>query len=66
MNNKLLQLLVCPRCQGPLVYDRNNKELVCEHDRLVFPLRNGVPVLLEMDARRLDGNESEGNAAQEL
>ena len=66
MNKKLLQLLVCPRCHGPLMYDRNNKELVCESDLLAYPLRNGVPVLLEMDARRLDGNESEGNAAQEL
>ncbi len=66
MNNKLLQLLVCPRCHGPLMYDRNNKELVCESDLLAYPIRNGVPVLLEMDARRLDGNESEGNAAQEL
>jgi uncharacterized protein YbaR (Trm112 family) len=66
MNKKLLQLLVCPRCHGPLMYDRNNKELVCESDLLAYPLRNGVPVLLEMDARRLDGNESEGKAAQEL
>ena len=66
MNKKLLQLLVCPRCHGPLMYDRNNKELVCESDLLAYPLRNGVPVLLEMDARRLDGNESEGNAAQKL
>jgi uncharacterized protein len=54
MNNKLLLLLVCPRCHGRLVYDRNNKELICERDRLAFPLRNGVPVLLEMDARTLD------------
>jgi uncharacterized protein len=66
MNKKLLQLLVCPRCHGPLTYDRNKKELACEHDLLAYPLRNGVPVLLEMDARRLDGNESEGKAAQEL
>ena len=54
MNKKLLQLLVCPRCHGPLVYDRTRGELVCAADRLAFPVRNGVPVLLEMDARRLD------------
>jgi len=54
MNKALLERLVCPRCRGRLAFDRRNSELVCEHDRLAFPLRNGVPVLLEMEARRLD------------
>lgn len=54
MNKALLPLLVCPRCHGRLVYDRGGKELVCERDRLAFPIRNGVPVLLEMDARTLN------------
>jgi hypothetical protein len=57
LNKKLLPLLVCPRCHGELLYARRSKELVCERDRLAFPLRNGVPVLLEMDARRLDSND---------
>ena len=52
MNKKLLPLLVCPRCHGRLVYERSRKELICDPDRLAFPVRNGVPVLL--DARRLD------------
>lgn len=56
MNKKLLSLLACPRCHGELVYDRGSKELLCERDRLAFPLRNGAPVLLEMDARRLESH----------
>lgn len=54
MNRKLLELLVCPRCQGKLEYRRKQNELVCIHDRLAFPVRKGIPVLMEMDARVLD------------
>jgi uncharacterized protein YbaR (Trm112 family) len=53
MNTKLLQLLVCPVCKGKLHYNRKTAELECVHDRLAFPVRNGVPILLEMDARPL-------------
>ena len=54
MNKKLLKILVCPKCKGELRYNRKTDELECHHDRLVFPVRNGVPVLLEMDARPLE------------
>jgi len=54
MKKKILNILVCPICKGKLVLHSRQKELVCEKDRLAFPLRNGVPILLESDARRLD------------
>ena len=54
MKKKILNILVCPICKGPLVSRPRQKELICEKDRLAYPVRNGVPVLLESDARRLD------------
>lgn len=53
MNKGLLQILVCPRCKGPLEYRRRQAELVCHQDKLAYPVRKGIPVLLEMDAREL-------------
>jgi len=53
MNKKLLNILVCPLCKGKLQYNKKNSELECSHDKLAFPVRNGVPVLLEMDTRKL-------------
>ena len=54
MDPKLLEILVCPICKGPLVYRRDVKELVCKPDRLAFPIKDGIPVMLEEDARKLD------------
>ena len=54
MDPKLLEILVCPICKGPLVYRRDVKELVCRADRLAFPIKDGIPVMLEEDARKLD------------
>jgi len=56
MNKKLLQILVCPLCKGKLYYNRKTAELECSHDNLAFPVRNGVPILLEMEARQLSEN----------
>ena len=53
MNKKLLQKLVCPRCMGLLEYRRKQSVLVCQRDRLAFPIRNGIPVLLEIEAKDL-------------
>ncbi len=53
MNKKLLQLLVCPVCKGELRYIRKKPGLECTRDKLLFPVRNGVPVMLEMDAGHL-------------
>ena len=54
---RLLEILVCPLCKGPLLYRREAGELVCKADRLAFPIKDGIPVMLEDDARRLDPAE---------
>ena len=54
MDKKLLEILVCPLCKGPLEYDRKVEELICKPDRLAFPIRDDIPVMLEDEARRLD------------
>ncbi len=54
---RLLEILVCPLCKGPLVYRREAGELVCKADRLAFPIKDGIPVMLEDDARKLDPAE---------
>jgi uncharacterized protein YbaR (Trm112 family) len=53
MDSKLLEILVCPICKGPLDYRRDAQELVCRVDRLAFPIRDGIPVMLEEEAREL-------------
>ena len=47
MDNKLLEILGCPICKGPLVYRKEDQELVCNADSLAFPIRDGIPVMLE-------------------
>ena len=58
MDPRLIDLLVCPGCKGPLKLDRERQELVCAADRLAFPIRDGIPVMLENEARPLDESES--------
>lgn len=57
MDSKLLDILVCPICKGPLVYVKARHELICKADRLAFPVKDGIPVMLEDDARKLDSAE---------
>jgi uncharacterized protein YbaR (Trm112 family) len=57
IDNRLLDLLVCPLCKGPLVYRRADAELICRADRLAFPIRDDIPVMLEDEARRLEPGE---------
>lgn len=57
MDTKLLDILACPVCKGPLVYKKENNELICKADRLAYPIRDDIPVMLEEDARRLDAEE---------
>jgi uncharacterized protein len=52
---KMLELLVCPVSKGRLIFDRENNELVSEKARLAYPIRDGIPIMLESEARRLDG-----------
>lgn len=54
METRLLEILVCPVCKGPLRHDRQKKELICRIDRLAFPIRDGVPIMLENEARTTD------------
>ena len=54
MESRLLDTLVCPLCKGRLDYDRAQAELICRADRLAFPVRDGIPVMLESEARSLD------------
>jgi uncharacterized protein YbaR (Trm112 family) len=56
---KLLELLVCPVTKGPLTYDRDKQELVSKSARLAYPVRDGIPVMLEEEARRLAPEEYE-------
>jgi uncharacterized protein YbaR (Trm112 family) len=59
MDIKLLELLVCPVTKGPLQYDREKNELVSRSARLAYPVRDGIPVLLENEARTLTDEELE-------
>ncbi len=53
MDTKLLEILACPVCKGKLVYDKEAQELICKADRLAFPIRDDIPVMLEEEARKL-------------
>lgn len=57
MDAKLLEILVCPLCKGPLLYRKAAAELVCKPDRLAYPIRDGIPVMLEEEARELPADE---------
>ncbi len=57
MDKKLLEILVCPICKGPLVYKKEEAELICKADRLAYPIRDDIPVMLEDEARALDAEE---------
>jgi uncharacterized protein YbaR (Trm112 family) len=59
MDPKLLEILVCPVTKGPLVYDKAKQELVSKSARLAYPVRDGIPVMLEDEARRLTPEEVE-------
>ena len=57
MDTKLLELLVCPVTKGPLEYDREAQELISRSARLAYPVKDGIPVLLESDARVMSDEE---------
>jgi uncharacterized protein YbaR (Trm112 family) len=57
MDSKLLQILVCPVTKGPLIYDKKNNELISKSARLAYPIRDGIPVMLEDEARKLEEKE---------
>ncbi len=59
MDKKLLDILVCPVTRGPLVYEKQKQELVSASAGLAYPIRDGIPVMLEEEARRLSPEEVE-------
>tara|TARA_B100001029_G_scaffold68483_1_gene55747 strand:+ start:1250 stop:1441 length:192 start_codon:yes stop_codon:yes gene_type:complete len=59
LDKKLLEILACPICKKDLIHDTENKELICLTDLLAFPIREGIPVMLENEARGLDLSEKE-------
>lgn len=57
MDKKLLDILACPICKGSLIYKKNTNELICKLDRLAYPIRDDIPVMLEEEARLLPLDE---------
>lgn len=57
IDKQLLSLLVCPVTKAPLVYDAKNKELICKASKLAYPIKDGIPVMLESAARQLSDKE---------
>ena len=59
LDHKLLGILVCPLCKGELIYNREAAELICRADRLAYPIRDDIPVMLSDEARQLSEEERE-------
>jgi uncharacterized protein len=59
MDSKLLEILVCPVTKGPLIFDRDKQELLSKSARLAYAIRDGMPVMLEEEARKLSAEEIE-------
>ena len=57
MDKELLSILVCPASKAPLVFDEDNQELVCKASGLAYPIKDGIPVMLESRARVLSADE---------
>lgn len=64
MDKKLLSILVCPVSKAPLEYDSEKQELVCRASGLAYPVRDGIPVMLEAEARQLSSDEKLRNSGQ--
>ncbi len=57
MDTKLLDILACPVCKGELVYNKSANELICKLDRLAYPIKDDIPVMLVEEARKLPADE---------
>lgn len=60
MDPKVLEILACPVCKGSLIYKKEQKELICKQDRLAYRINDGIPVMLEDEARVLPADEELG------
>ena len=56
-DKKLLDILACPVCKGKLLYQNKQAQLICKFDRLVYPIRENIPVLLESEAKHVTSEE---------
>lgn len=56
-DKKLMEILACPSCKGKLEYNKEKQELICNFDRLAYPIEQDIPVLLENEARRISLEE---------
>lgn len=59
MDKTLLDIIACPLCKGEVIFDKSKQELVCKFDRLAFPIKDDIPVMLETDAREISLEEKE-------
>ncbi|WP_342607254.1 Trm112 family protein [Vibrio tritonius] len=57
MDHRLLEIVACPVCKSRLVYDKEKQELICKADRLAYSIKDGIPVLLETEARTMSMDE---------
>ena len=57
IDKKLLDILVCPVTKGPLIYDKEKQELVSKSARLAYAIKDGIPIMLEDEARALEDDE---------
>ncbi|MGF1682342.1 Trm112 family protein [Photobacterium makurazakiensis] len=57
MDHRLLEIVACPACKGKLNFDKEKSELICKFDRLAYAIKDGIPVLIELEARTLSSDE---------
>ena len=61
MNRRLLDVLVCPSCKGPLRLDEKTQELICRPDQMAFPIRDGIPIMWTAEARSIASGATNSN-----
>ncbi|WP_027696152.1 Trm112 family protein [Vibrio litoralis] len=57
MDHRLLEIVACPVCKGKVVLDNDKQELICKFDRLAYPIKEGIPVMLAVEARQMSMDE---------
>lgn len=57
MDHRLLEIVACPVCKGKVVLDNEKQELICKFDRLAYPIKEGIPVMLAIEARKMSMDE---------
>ncbi|MCF7354804.1 Trm112 family protein [Vibrio sp. CK2-1] len=57
MDHRLLEIVACPVCKGKVVLDNDKQELICKFDRLAYPIKEGIPIMLAVEARQMSMDE---------